>query len=82
MIESKKVRKRDFTDWFRTRHGETVLSWNHHSITKGPRVPYAGRFKFETPSEILDFLEEDFGRFASLSDSIDQRLTELKELYD
>ncbi len=82
MIKNKKVRKKDFTDWFRSEHGDTILSWNHHSIKKGLQVPYAGRFRFETYSDLSTFMTEDFCRFVSLSDSIENRLSDLKETYD
>lgn len=82
MIESKKVRKKDFTDWFRSEHGDTVLSWSYHSINKGSQVPYAGHFRFETYSDVKKFMVEDFGRFVSLANSIDDRLSELKETYE
>jgi len=81
MINSKKVRKKDFTDWFRSEHGDTVQSWNYHTISMGPQVPYAGRFKFDDLSEIQGFMVSDFSRFASLATSIDERLTQLKEAY-
>ncbi|MGJ8678595.1 MAG: hypothetical protein ACSHX0_13865 [Akkermansiaceae bacterium] len=82
MIDSKKARKKDFTDWFRSKHGHTVLSWNHHRISKGPQVPYAGSFKFKAFSDIQFFMLEDFNRFASLAESIDTRLAEIKNMYE
>ena len=82
MIHSKKVRKKDFTDWFRSTHGESIQAWGNHTVSKGPQVPYAGTFKFETFPELEDFMVEDFDRFSQLANSIDEGLSQLKAEYE
>lgn len=74
MIENPRAKKGDFTDPFRERLGERILGWGHHDVKRGPRVPYGGKYRFESEAELREFLFLDFQRFVSLQEDIDALL--------
>lgn len=82
MIENSRVKKGDFTDPFRERLGKRIVEWGHHDVKRGPRVPYGGKYRFESGDDLMDFLVGDFGRFASLKDSVESLLAEVRDKWD